>query len=73
MTGEGGALAKLRALVTEADPGIVKKVRWRKPSKPEGARLDSKSVQAIDFYENTEIDSKALRLIIVGAVKLISV
>ena len=28
----GGTLARLRALIREADPGIVETVKWRKPS-----------------------------------------
>lgn len=32
----GSMLAKLRVVVTQADPGIVEEVKWKKPSKPEG-------------------------------------
>ena len=32
----GGTLARLRALIREADPGIVETVKWRKPSNPAG-------------------------------------
>jgi hypothetical protein len=29
-------LARIRALITEADPDVVEEVKWRKPSNPEG-------------------------------------
>ena len=32
----GEALARLRALIKEADPGVVETVKWRKPSNPGG-------------------------------------
>ncbi len=32
----GRALARVRALIKEADPGIVETVKWRKPSNPMG-------------------------------------
>jgi len=32
----GAMLANLRATITQADPGIVEEVKWKKPSKPEG-------------------------------------
>jgi len=32
----GAKLAQLRAVIKEADPGIVEEVKWKKPSKPEG-------------------------------------
>ncbi|MBA3940971.1 MAG: hypothetical protein C0520_07155 [Sphingopyxis sp.] len=32
----GATLAKLRALIREADPGIEETVKWRKPSNPSG-------------------------------------
>jgi hypothetical protein len=32
----GPMLAKLRALVKEADPDVVEEVKWRKPSNPSG-------------------------------------
>lgn len=32
----GEMLAKLRALIREADPEVVEKVKWRKPSNPSG-------------------------------------
>lgn len=32
----GATLARLRALIREADPGIVETVKWRKPSNPSG-------------------------------------
>lgn len=32
----GEKLAQLRALIKEADPGVVEEVKWKKPSRPEG-------------------------------------
>ncbi len=32
----GQKLAQLRALIKEADPGVVEEVKWKKPSKPSG-------------------------------------
>lgn len=32
----GGALAKLRRLIREADPDVLETVKWRKPSNPAG-------------------------------------
>ena len=32
----GKKLSQLRALILEADPGLVEEVKWKKPSKPSG-------------------------------------
>ena len=32
----GKKLAGLRALIRQADPGVVEEVKWKKPSRPEG-------------------------------------
>jgi hypothetical protein len=32
----GGTLKRVRALIREADPGILETVKWRKPSNPAG-------------------------------------
>jgi hypothetical protein len=32
----GDAMARMRALIREADPGITEAVKWRKPSNPAG-------------------------------------
>ena len=32
----GAKLAQLRAVIKEADPGVVEEVKWKKPSRPEG-------------------------------------
>lgn len=32
----GGMLAKLRAIIRQADPEVVETVKWRKPSNPSG-------------------------------------
>jgi len=32
----GETLGRLRALIKEADPGVVEDVKWRKPSNPSG-------------------------------------
>jgi hypothetical protein len=32
----GAALATVRRLIKEADPGVVEEVKWRKPSNPSG-------------------------------------
>jgi hypothetical protein len=33
----GAALARIRALIKQADPEVVEAVKWRKPSNPHGA------------------------------------
>jgi hypothetical protein len=35
----GKMLARLRAIILEADPTIVEEVKWKKPSKPEGVAV----------------------------------
>lgn len=32
----GETLARIRALIKEADPGVIESVKWRKPSNPAG-------------------------------------
>jgi hypothetical protein len=32
----GTTLARLRAVIKEADPSVVEEVKWKKPSRPEG-------------------------------------
>ena len=32
----GEKLAYLRALIKDADPGVIEQVKWKKPSRPEG-------------------------------------
>lgn len=32
----GKTLARLRAAIQTADPGLVEEIKWRKPSRPEG-------------------------------------
>jgi hypothetical protein len=32
----GTKLARLRAVIKEADPSVVEEVKWKKPSRPEG-------------------------------------
>ena len=32
----GATLARIRALIREADPGVVETVKWRKPTNPSG-------------------------------------
>ena len=104
----GAKLSRLRAVIKEADPGVVEDVKWKKPSRPEGvpvwshegiicvadtlkhavrltfpkgaqlhdpkqlfnARLDSKTVRAIDFHEGASVDEAALQALILEAVGL---
>jgi len=33
----GEMLSRLRALIKQADPALVEEVKWKKPSRPEGA------------------------------------
>ena len=35
----GKKLSQLRALIKQADPGVVEEVKWKKPSKPEGVTV----------------------------------
>lgn len=104
---KGQRIARIRAVVMRADPGMVEAVKWKKPSKPEGvpvwthgggnvciaealknavrvtfpngaalsdpkklfnARLDSKSIRAIDIGENVQLDEAALGALIKEAV-----
>jgi hypothetical protein len=39
----GKTLARLRALIKEADPNVGEEVKWRKPSNPEGVPVWSHS------------------------------
>lgn len=39
----GAALARLRALILEADPAIVEAVKWRKPTNPAGVPVWERS------------------------------
>jgi len=32
----GATLARVRAVITGADPDIIEEIKWRKPSRPEG-------------------------------------
>src|SRR5207253_5832778 len=32
----GERLGQLRALIRDADPGVIEEVKWKKPSRPEG-------------------------------------
>jgi len=104
----GKKLAQLRALINKADPAMVEKVKWKKPSKPTGVpvwsydgiicvgdtlknavrltfpkgasmkdpkklfntRLDSKTVRAIDFYEDSTVNEATFKALILEAVKL---
>ncbi|MDG6915451.1 MAG: DUF1801 domain-containing protein [Nitrososphaerota archaeon] len=104
----GEVLSHLRALIREADPGVVEEVKWKKPSNPLGvpvwshggivcvgnvlkrsvrltfpqgarvkdpkglfnARLDSKTVRAIDVHEGEAVDEASLRALTLAAVGL---
>jgi hypothetical protein len=104
----GETLAKLRAVIKDADPAVVEEVKWKKPSRPEGvpvwshsgiicvadtlknavrltfpkgahmkdptqlfnARLDSKTVRAIDFHAGEMVDEAAVRGLILEGVGL---
>jgi hypothetical protein len=35
----GQKLARLRAFIQQADPAVVKEVKWKKPSRPEGVPI----------------------------------
>src|SRR6266849_3912264 len=35
----GERLGQLRALIRDADPGVVEEVKWKKPSRPEGVAV----------------------------------
>ena len=35
----GGALARMRGLIREADPDVVEEVKWRKPGNPSGVSV----------------------------------
>src|SRR5436189_3656467 len=32
----GEMMARLRAMITQADPAVIEEVKWKKPSRPEG-------------------------------------
>jgi hypothetical protein len=99
-------LSQLRALIKQADPGVIEEVKWRKPSRPMGVpvwshdgivcigeplknavrltfpngaqlkdpnrlfntRLDSKTVRAIDFYEDATVDQTSLKRLVREAI-----
>jgi hypothetical protein len=101
-------LARLRALITKADPEVIEGVKWKKPSRPEGvpvwshdgiicigemlknavrltfphgaqikdpgkvfnARMDSKTVRAIDIAKQESVNEAALKALILEAVRL---
>lgn len=80
----GEALARLRRIIHEADPGIVctgaiLKGRVRvtfaggaslpDPHKLYNAALEGKRMRAIDFYEGDEIEEAALKDLICAAVE----
>jgi hypothetical protein len=105
----GKRLAQLRALIRDADPGVIEEVKWKKPSRREGVpvwshdgkivcvgealknavrltfpngaqlrdprglfntRLESKTVRAIDFYEDDTITETALRALVIDGARL---
>ena len=39
----GEKLARLRALILNADPAVVEEVKWKKPSRPEGVPIWSQA------------------------------
>src|SRR5690349_1516793 len=39
---KGERLGQLRALVRDADPGVIEEVKWKKPSRPEGVPVWSR-------------------------------
>jgi hypothetical protein len=82
----GATLARVRALIKEADPDVVEEVKWRKPSNsvltfargaalPDPSRLFNSSLEggtrrAIDIREGDRIDEKALKALVRAAVAL---
>lgn len=104
----GQTLARLRAVITQADPAVIEEVKWKMPSRPAGvpvwsqagiicvadtlknavrltfqkgaqlkdprnlfnARLDSRTVRAIDFHQDDPINEAALKTLISEAVRL---
>ena len=58
----GATLAKLRALIREADPEIEEAVKWRKPTNPAGVRASASSTPrsaAVGLQDFTERSSSA--------------
>lgn len=51
---QGEMLAKLRAIILAADPGVVEEVKWKKPSKPEGVAVWSYdgNICMVDILKN---------------------
>jgi len=104
----GQTLARLRAVITQADLAVIEEVKWKMPSRPAGvpvwsqagiicvadtlknavrltfqkgaqlkdprnlfnARLDSRTVRAIDFHQDDPINEAALKTLISEAVRL---
>ncbi len=80
----GETLARLRALIKQADPEVVEEWKWRgvpvwyhdkgasleDPSGLFNASLEGNTRRAIDFHEGDEIDEEALKALIRGAVAL---
>jgi hypothetical protein len=66
---KGATLARLRALILQADPAIAEEVKWRKPSNPAGVPVWShdgivctgnvlKSTVRITFMKGAALDGK---------------
>jgi hypothetical protein len=47
----GERLAQLRALIRNADPGVIEEVKWKKPSRPEGVPVWSRDGKIVCIGE----------------------
>jgi hypothetical protein len=65
-------LARMRALILEADPEIVEERKWKKPSNPPSrlfnASLEGNTRRAIDIHEGETIDARAFKALVRAAV-----
>ncbi|MFC9358024.1 DUF1801 domain-containing protein [Rhodococcus sp. NPDC057014] len=59
----GELLARIRALVTQADPDVVEEWKWR-------GVLEGNTRRAIDFHEGDTVDEKAFQAFVHAAVAL---
>src|SRR6478752_2507120 len=74
----GEVLARVRALIKDADPDVVEEVKWRKPSNNMlgvpvclfNASLEGNMRRAIDIHEGEKINEKAFKALIREAVAL---
>ena len=64
----GKMLARLRALIKQADPDVVEEWKWR--GVPVNSSLEGNTRRATDFHEGEKVDEEELKGLIRAAVTL---